>query len=121
MPSKVRDYPTRRSLKPSDVLLVGRLYLVRGAGEAPRLGLRVWCPYCKRHHDHGLLESLPKSAAVEHHHAHCNRGSPLLGQGYYIGLDSEMRKINREELAKFSRELAAWQAMQGHSTEEMNT
>jgi hypothetical protein len=92
----------RRYLKPSDALLVGRLSLNFDRGTADRPGrfyltIDVWCPYCKRQHNHGWVHQPPfRSDAVQHRVAHCSQGSPLVtDEGYYVGLDPEEVEHNR--------------------------
>ena len=50
--------------------------------------ISVWCPFCKRHHNHGWDIDLSKSD-VTHRVAHCDikGSSPFKGGGYYIGIE----------------------------------
>jgi hypothetical protein len=95
----------RRSLPRGTPLLVGR---VRVEGfRPPVLLLEVWCPWCKRLHVHGWSGDDRRADHVEHRVAHCLDGSPLQGQGYYVGLDPAAREENRRAFAAFERLLAA--------------
>jgi hypothetical protein len=93
----------RRSLKPDEPLLVGRLRLPEARGfsldSRPSLLIDVWCPYCKRHHQHCWVEDFA-SDAVSHRVAHCYAG-PLAHDGYWIGFDPAQAEANRRTLAEF--------------------
>ena len=46
--------------------------------------IHVWCPYCRRYHEHGWEKSMP-SWAIESRVPHCDDESPLRGNDYWIG------------------------------------
>ena len=73
-PARRNAMKTIQSLKPTDAVLVGRLYLLRTYRARPGLGISVWCPYCKREHHHSWDESLTRVDQVDHRAAHCNDG-----------------------------------------------
>jgi hypothetical protein len=104
----------RRSLRPGDPLLVGRLRILDGGrGEPPSLGIDVWCPYCKRAHNHGWAgyDGLPeghRADRVEHRVAHCDAGSPLERSGYWIAVDALWAEENRATYQEYLRRLDAW-------------
>jgi hypothetical protein len=83
-------------------LLVGMLRVVR---EAVRfvLVIDVWCPYCKQTHTHGWVATTWDPRQVEHRAAHCAGGSPLGGDGCWIGPDPERRDENRQTFERFRR------------------
>jgi hypothetical protein len=104
-----------RSLSPTDALLVGRLSveqdrLHRGR---PYLTISVWCPFCKRMHDHGWDDPPVRSDAVTYRVSHCH--TSMLDRGYWIGLDPAARDHNREVLRQFTAMLARWNAREVRS------
>src|SRR5690349_12384657 len=109
---------TRRSLKPTDPLLVGRLRLgFEGFPRRPHLSLDVWCPYCKREHHHGWgPENRPDG--VEHRAAHC-AGDPFGIAGYFIGLDPSARDHNRRVAVEYKAALLEARAA-GEGRPELN-
>lgn len=94
----------RRSLKPHQPLLVGRLVAVdNGRRMDPTLCLKVWCPYCKSLHIHGWWPDVA-SDLVGHRGAHCDGyGSPLSKDGYHIGLDPHpsLKAEHKREAEKY--------------------
>jgi hypothetical protein len=102
---------TRRSLSPANPLLVGPLSArrVSPAGQ-PYVAIAVWCPYCKRRHEHGWDPESRRSHAVSHRAAHCDDGSPLCGGGYFIGPDPAHAAANRAALDEFDADMRRWQA-----------
>lgn len=106
---------TRRSLKPDQPLLVGRLDIldIFRRSTAPHLGLNVWCPYCRREHNHGWgRPDKITIAEVEHRCAHCGDGSPFRKGGYWIALDPASAVENKATFARFRALLADWNARQ---------
>lgn len=73
----------RRDLKTHDALLVGQLDPRTSSGE---LLIKVWCPYCKRHHFHGWPSEKVRSDHVENRLAHCTMASRILSS-YWIGIE----------------------------------
>lgn len=93
---------TSRGLKPTEPLLVGKLFLYPLAklNAQPSLGLEVWCPYCKASHEHEWSAGF-RPVTVTHRTAHCHvAGSPFKQGGYYIGADPQHKEHNRAVLAK---------------------
>ena len=91
-----------RGLKPSDPLLVGTLQPYEGVVEKDKpavIDIHVWCPYCKEHHRHGWLETMGPKETESRHSGHCSDGSPLVHDGYHIGLDPAMKAHNNKILA----------------------
>jgi hypothetical protein len=79
----------------------------------PVLLLDVWCPFCKRHHNHGGDHYDPRRLdAVSHRQAHCSDGSPLLDRGYYVGLDPDAKEESKATLCSFAEAKKRWQKMQ---------
>jgi hypothetical protein len=102
---------TRRSLKPDQPLLVGRLRILDEfrTSTPPHLGLDVWCPYCKREHNHGWVRPEKITVAgVEHRGAHCSDDSPFRDGGYWIALDPLAKAENKATHARFLLLLANW-------------
>lgn len=99
----------RHHLKADQPLLVGRLRLGRGNRFRPLLMIDVWCPHCKREHNHGWEEPPFLADRVEHRCAHCGSDSPFARAGYWIGLDPAAKAENAEVIATFKEALAAWQ------------
>jgi hypothetical protein len=93
----------RHGLKPTEPLLVGRLYIYQ---DRKGVGVEVWCPYCKATHAHGWLglgERPARSNAVSHRCAHCHvKESPFKNRGYWIGLDPSHSTYNRRILRQFA-------------------
>lgn len=78
---------TVRGLKPDDILLVGRLVVLDAGLRVirPHLGINVWCPFCKREHNHCWDDPPFRRDFVSHRSPHCTgKQTPA---GYYVGLD----------------------------------
>jgi hypothetical protein len=112
---------TRRSLKPTDALLVGRLYAYRQARSRspgrigrPALGIKVWCPFCKTTHVHGFEDPPFRMDAVSHRAAHCiSPGSPLKRAGYFVGLDPASKVHNLEVAREHGEQMAEYAELVG--------
>src|SRR4051794_21680958 len=106
---------TRRSLKPKDPLLVGRLSIeIPWSRAKPWIAIEIWCPHCKVTHQHGWDERMNRSDAVTHRVAHCHdqeAGRRVL-EDYWIGMDPSHREHNRSVLAEFPKALKRWEARQ---------
>ncbi len=98
----------RRWLAAEDALLVGRVRVSAAPGQRPILLIAVWCPYCKRTHEHGWPEPPFRADHVEHRVAHCGDKSPLNRRGYYIGLDPAARKDTASVAEDYSSAVTAW-------------
>jgi hypothetical protein len=112
---KPRSIRTRRSLKPDQALLVGKLRRSprNSLWAEPVLYLDVWCPYCKTDHNHGWGHESSRLDAVEHRASHCPGDGPLgTSQGYFIGLDPSHAEHNRRELGEHRRFYLEWEARQ---------
>ncbi len=83
--------PVRVRAVPPDIpVLVGVVERVLGQrGRPDVVQLVVYCPYCRRLHEHGWGDTGDHTRVdyVEHRHAHCGDRSPLREKGYYIALD----------------------------------
>jgi hypothetical protein len=87
----------RRDLKAGDLLLVGRLGPTV-PGHSPVL--KVWCPFCHRHHEHGFRpDTVVRADTVEFRGAHCTQGPLAFGgawhdsiDGYYVGLEPKPKR-----------------------------
>jgi hypothetical protein len=102
---------TRTKLKPSDPLVVGKLFIYPGAyrGWEPQMGIAVWCPWCKAEHIHGWDHLSHRSDHVEHRVADCHGGvSPFERGGYYIGLDAGHAEHNRGVIGEFKQLTSEW-------------
>lgn len=100
---------TRRSLRPDDALLVGRLSL-HTEGAIPRrpfLCITVWCPWCHDRHIHGWDDPPFRSDAVSHRVSHCHQG-PLAQGGYWIGLDPAHAPHNRKIVLEMQEAYSRW-------------
>jgi hypothetical protein len=98
----------RRSLSPTDALLVGLLSLHRPAARTarPYLVIAVWCPWCKRLHEHGWPNPPFRGDVVTHRVAHCGDGPLADAGGYFIGLDPAAQEHNREVARQAAAALA---------------
>jgi len=47
--------------------------------------ISVWCPYCKRHHQHGW-DPADSARVKSHRGAHCTEPGPFQETGYYISV-----------------------------------
>lgn len=101
---------TRRSLKPDQPLLVGRLVRTTGYRGRPELGLDVWCPFCKRDHNHGWEDPPFRLDEVSHRVAHCDASSPLYQAGYWVGLDPAAGAHNRKLKAEVAKARIDWES-----------
>lgn len=64
--------------------------------EAQYVRLLVWCPHCKRHHEHGW-DPANNGSVAEHRVAHCHDpNSPFDKSGYFV---SVFRKADPEYAA----------------------
>jgi hypothetical protein len=90
----------RRSLKPSDILLVGKIEI--GRGEPVHMLIRVWCPRCKDRHTHAWCEEY-KTDDVGHRISHCTGQPGETWDSYFIGLDPDAKAENRAVLKEFAR------------------
>ncbi len=77
----------RSSLKPDEPLLVGDLVILDSSSvtPGPHLGVKVWCPYCKRDHNHNWFDPPFRLDSVRHCTPHCGFGGFGDG-GYFVGL-----------------------------------
>lgn len=80
----------RRGLKQDDILLVGRLVVDDG-----EIYIHVYCPACKKTHQHCWHRDPLQS--VSHVSAHCLDGI-LFHRGYYIGIDENFKQEAKEIL-----------------------
>jgi len=46
--------------------------------------VKFWCPWCFKHHTHGMDHPVPFK--ISHRIAHCDESTPLSKRGYYIFL-----------------------------------
>ncbi|WP_422930877.1 hypothetical protein [Singulisphaera sp. PoT] len=97
---------TRRSLKPNDILLAGRMVILESS--PPHLGIIVWCPFCKGDHLHSWPAPPFRSDKVAHRVSHC--WGKVHPSGYYIGLDPSRTDHNREVIKHFKLSLARWES-----------
>jgi hypothetical protein len=117
----------RRSLRPGEPLLVGRVRILDGGrAEPPSLGIDVWCPYCKRAHNHGWVgyDGLPeghRADRVEHREPHCDHRSPFERSGYWIAQDPSSAAENQATIAQYVRRLTAWKARHAAREAARNT
>jgi hypothetical protein len=104
----------RRSLKPSQPLLVGRLVLSPGSRlRRPQLSIEVWCPSCKITHQHGWADPPFASDAVSHAVAHCGTAeSPYYESGYFTGLDPSHAEHNRKLAHAAADAIVRWEVGQ---------
>lgn len=104
----------RRALKPGQALLVGRLdFAPATRTRDAELRLSIWCPYCRREHEHGWGDPPFRLDVVEHRTAHCSPGSPLARDGYFIGADPSHEEHNRDQAKKMKAWLVQQQTQQG--------
>lgn len=107
----------RHHLKPTDVLLVG--LPCHSESGPPQLLLDVWCPSCKRLHNHGW--GTEKSDEVHHRTAHCDAESPLKQGGYYIGVDPGRKDEYKAVVAEHRIRRARWEARQAEKANRLET
>ncbi len=115
-----REDPTvkrRRSLKPEDTLLIGRLVLPldqwrwRGGHctDRPVLSVSVWCPRCKQSNLHGFPDRADPGLALDvvtHRVGHCDC------LDYWIGLDpdAQAKADHLVKLGQFAELVEVWTA-----------
>lgn len=103
-----------RSLKPDDLLLVGRLKLEPSSSPTspPWISIVVRCPSCRKTHQHGWDAKLTRLDVAIHCTDHCDPGKGATG-GYWISQDPSHGENNRRVLAEFPETLARWEAKYG--------
>lgn len=72
-------------------------------GSVSRCGkfIRVWCPYCRKHHVHGAGQD-EHEGRMTHRIAHCFRNdSPFHANGYFV-LDPDAKRRVKESAQKVS-------------------